>query len=252
MYFFLQFSNNLFMAIMLLRTVIIYVLVLVVIRLMGKRQIGEMQPFEFVITLIIADLACIPMAELSVPLIHGVVPILIILVLHFFICVLARKFMFARYLLTGKPAIVISPKGINYQELKALNMTLDDLLELLRGCDVVSLTDVAYAIIETNGNLSVIKKAQTETVTREDMNIISDPSSLPINIIMDGKLMKENIKIAGIDNEFINNCIQRAEIKTIKNILIFTLDANGEVFIQDKTADSCQTFSTEYDGGGKW
>ena len=211
-----------------------------------------MQPFEFVVTLIIADLACIPMAELSVPLNHGLVPIFIMLILHFFICVLARKFMFARYLLTGKPAIVISPNGINYKELKSLNMTLDDLLELLRGCDVSSLSDVSYAIIETNGNLSVLKKSQNETLTREDMNIQKEETSLPINIVMDGKLMKNNIKIAGIDDSFLKDCMNRANIKEIKDILILTLDANGEIYIQDKTSNKCLTFSIEYDGGGKW
>ena len=240
------------MAIMLLRTVIIYICVLIVIRLMGKRQVGEMQPFEFVITLIIADLACIPMAELSVPLIHGVVPILIILILHFFICVLARKFMFARYLLTGKPAIVISPKGINYKELKALNMTLDDLMELVRGCDVFNLSEIAYAIIETNGNLCVIKKSQNEPVTREDMKIETTKSALPMNIVMDGKIMKENVDIAEIDINFIYECMQKVNIKNMKDILIMTIDNNGEVFIQDKTADSCYSFQTDYNGGGKW
>lgn len=240
------------MAIMLLRTVIIYIFILIVIRLMGKRQIGEMQPFEFVVTLIIADLACIPMAELSVPLNHGLVPMFIMLILHFFICVLARKFMFARYLLTGKPAIVVSPNGINYQELKALNMTLDDLLELIRGCEVFSLSEVAYAIIETNGNMCVIKKSQNEQVTREDLKIESKPSTLPINIIMDGKLMNENIKIADIDKNFIEKYLKKANIKHIKDILIFTLDNNGDIFIQDKVQNKCFQFETDYDGGGKW
>ena len=87
---------------------------------MGKRQVGEMQPFEFVVTLIIADLACIPMAELSVPLVHGIVPIVTLMILHFLICFFARKFQFARYLLTGRPAVVINPNGINYKELKEL------------------------------------------------------------------------------------------------------------------------------------
>lgn len=240
------------MAIMLIRTIIIYICVLVVVRLMGKRQIGEMQPFEFVITLIIADLACIPMAELSVPLLHGVVPILTILIVHFFICVLARKFMFARYLLTGKPAIVISPNGIDYKELKALNMTLDDLLELLRGCDVTSLADVEYAIIETNGSLSVIKKSETEPVTRDDMNIKISQNSLPINLIMDGKLMQENLKVADIDEKLIDKCLKKADIEKVKDVLILTIDSNGEVFIQDKKSSGSKSFEIEYDGSGKW
>lgn len=240
------------MAIMLIRSIIIYICVLIVIRLMGKRQIGEMQPFEFVVTLIIADLACIPMAELSVPLVHGIVPIVTLLVVHFLICFLSRKFMFARYLLTGRPAIVISPRGINYKELKELNMTIDDLMELVRGCDVFNISDIAYAIVETNGNLCVIKKSNVEPPTREDMKIKTSPNGLPVNIIMDGCLMKENIEMTGIDEKFIMKCMDKAKIKKVKEVLLMTLDNNGEVFIQGRYAKEYYTFQMNYDGGEKW
>lgn len=240
------------MAIMAIRSIIIYICVLIVIRLMGKRQLGEMQPFEFVITLIMADLACIPMAELSVPLVHGIVPIVTLLVVHFVICVLARKFTFARYWLTGKPAIVISPKGINYKELKSLNMTLDDLIELMRGCDVFNFSDIAYAIIETNGSLCIIKKSETEPVTREDLKVKVSQNSLPVNIIMDGELMKENLDLTQIGLGFINKCLLKANLKSVKDVLILTLDGNGEVFIQGKNAEECFSFQMDYDGGGRW
>ena len=240
------------MSIMLIRSIIIYICVLIVIRLMGKRQIGEMQPFEFVITLIIADLACIPMAELSVPLAHGLIPILSLLILHFLICVFARKFMFARYLLTGKPAIIISPKGINYKELKSLNMTLDDLMELIRGCSVFNLSEIAYAILETNGNMCVIKKSEVEPVTREDMKIKVSQNTLPVNIIMDGKLMKENVQMAGLQTKQLNECLDQANIKSIEDVLILTIDNNGEVFIQEKGAEKCFCFQINFDGGDKW
>lgn len=240
------------MAIMLLRAVIIYICVLAVIRLMGKRQVGEMQPFEFVITLIIADLACNPMAELSVPLVHGIVPIVTLMIVHFLICFFARKLQFVRYILTGKPAIVINPNGINYKELKELNMTLDDLIELMRGCNVFKIEEIAYAIIETNGNLCVIKKSEAENVTRGDLKVKVSQSSLPINIIMDGKLMHENIRLSGIDDNFINDCVSKANIKNIKDVLIMTLDNNGVVFIQSKKSNSYQNLETDYNGGGKW
>lgn len=240
------------MAIMILRSIIIYICVLAVVRLMGKRQIGEMQPFEFVVTLIIADLACIPMAELSVPLVHGIVPIITLMIVHFLICFLARKFQLARYLLTGRPAIVINPNGINYKELKELNMTLDDLIELMRGCNVFKIEEIAYAIIETNGNLCVIKKAGKEMVTKEDLKVKVSQDALPINIIMDGRLMKENIKLSGINDEFIKNCLSKSEIKNIKDVLLMTLDNNGEVFIQSKSANSYYNFETDFDGGDKW
>ena len=237
---------------MLLRSVIIYICVLAVIRLMGKRQVGEMQPFEFVITLIIADLACNPMAELSVPLVHGIVPIITLMIVHFLICFLARKVQFVRYVLTGRPAIVINPNGINYKELKELNMTLDDLIELMRGCNVFKIEEIAYAIIETNGNLCVIKKSEIESVTRSDLKVKVSQASLPINIIMDGRLMNENIRLSKIDNQFIENCLSKAEIKNIKDVLIMTLDNNGEVFIQEKNKQYYSTFTMDFEGGAKW
>lgn len=240
------------MSIILIRSVLVYILVLIVIRLMGKRQVGEMQPFEFVITLIIADLACIPMAEIAVPLVHGIVPIFSLLILHFFICFLSRKSMFVRYLISGRSAIVINPSGIDYKELRKLNMNLDDLIEAVRGCDVFNLEDIAYAIIETNGKMCVIKKSNIEPVTREDMKIQSEPSSLPVNIIMDGKLMKENVKLAGIDNRFIEKVLKQAKINKIKDTLIFTLDNEGNCYVQAKNSKECQSFTVEFGGGERW
>ncbi len=240
------------MSIMLIRSIVIYLFVLFVIRLMGKRQVGEMQPFEFVITLIIADLACIPMAELAVPLVHGIVPILALLIVHFLICVFSRKSMKFRYFLSGRPAILISPHGINYMELKKLNMTLDDLIEAMRGCDVFNIEDVAYAIIETNGKMCVIKKATIEPPTREDMNVEIEPNGLPVNIIMDGKLLKENVALTGIDDKFINSCLEKAKVNKIKEVLLFTLDNNGNCFIQAKNASEYVTFTVDFKGGDAW
>ncbi len=218
---------------------------------MGKRQVGEMQPFEFVITLIIADIATIPMSEISVPLLHGIIPIFSIIIIHYFICLLSRKSMKARYIISGRSAIVINPSGINYAELKALNMNLDDLIESLRCSNVYNLNDVAYAIIETNGKLCIIKKSTVESVTREDIQIECTKASLPVSIIMDGKLMKENVNLTGISEDQINECIKKANAKSVKDIMIFTINANGDCFIQDYNNDA-QNFSIDYDGSGKW
>ena len=239
------------MANMFIRSIIIYLFVLFAIRFMGKRQVGEMQPFEFVITLIIADLATIPMSEISVPIVHGLIPIIGIIILHYFICLVSRKSMKARYLISGRPAIVMNPTGIDYKELKALNMTIDDLIEALRGCDVFNLDDVAYAVIETNGKLCVIKKSQTETVTREDLNIKTEPASLPVSIIMDGKLMKENVSLTKIPEDIINEAILKAQAKSIKEILLFTIDANGNIFIQAKNK-SAINYTSSYSCEGRW
>lgn len=237
---------------MSIRSVIIYFCCIIVIRLMGKRQIGEMQPFEFVITLIIADLACIPMAELSVPLGHGVVPILTLLIVHFLICFIARKSMIARYLISGKPAIVISPKGINYTELKALNMTLDDLFELMRGCDVFNIEDVSYAILETNGKLCIMKKSEVEPASREDLKVKVSQNSIPISIIMDGKIMEDNLKTVELDRGFLDIYIKKANLEKVSDVLLMNIDKNGKVFIQGKFSKEYFSFETDYNGGDKW
>ena len=234
-----------------IRSILLYIIVLFAIRFMGKRQVGEMQPFEFVITLILADLATIPMAEISVPILHGIVPILAMVLIHFLICFASRKSVFARYLISGRSAILINPNGINYQELKNLNMTLDDLIELLRGLQIFSFSDVQYAILETNGKLCCLKKSEAENVTREDLNIKAEPASLPITIIMDGKVMNENVTLAKVDNDFIDMCLKRAQAKSVKDIIILTLDNNGEVFIQQKKG-SAMSFETDFDGTDKW
>ena len=236
---------------MFVRSIVIYLFVLFAVRFMGKRQVGEMQPFEFVITLIIADLATIPMSEISVPILHGIIPIFSIMILHYFICLLSRKSMRARYIISGRSAIVITPSGINYQELKALNMNLDDLIESLRCSDVYNLDDVAYAIIETNGKLCVIKKSAQENVSREDIKIKPEPASLPVSIIMDKRLMKENIALTGITDSQIAQCIKKAGGKSHKDILLLTLDANGEVFAQAINKEA-QSFTIDYNGHGRW
>ena len=212
-----------------------------------------MQPFEFVITLIIADLACVPMAELAVPLTHGIIPILVLYVLHFLICFLSRKSMKFRYLITGKPAIIISPKGIDYRELKRLNMTIDDLFELIRGSEYFSIDEIAYAIIETNGNICIIPKANNMPVVRDDLNIQSKPSALPMNIIMDGKLLEKNLQIAGLNSEILRKYYKKCGVSGHKDILLFSIDNNGKIFIQTKKTEGYLVFTEpNYTGGKNW
>lgn len=218
---------------------------------MGKRQIGEMQPFELVITLVIADLACIPMAEMAVPLSHGIVPIFTLVILHYFICLLSRKSTFARHIFCGRPAIVVSPKGINYDELKRLNMNLDDLVESMRGCDIFSFDEIAYAIIETNGKMAILPKKESSPATCGDVGVTSPATALPIAIIMDGKLQAENVKLTASSTQFVWDCLKRAKIENIKDVLLMTVDNNGKVFLQPKTG-SYVTLNTSFDNGERW
>lgn len=238
------------MAIMLIRSVIIYIVVLLVVRFMGKRQIGEMQPFELVITLIIADLACNPMSELSVPLFHGIVPILTLMLLHFFICFFSRKSLKFRYLISGRPAIVITPQGVNYKELQKLNMTIDDLIEAMRGAGYFKIEEIAYAIIETNGNMCVLPKAEFAPVTREDLKISAEESAMSVNIVIDGTLLKENVELLKVNDKFFQECYMKAGVKHYKEILLLSIDKLGNCFLQPKNKNTYMTFkSKNFEGG---
>ncbi len=148
-----------------IRVVIIYIITIIVMRLMGKRQIGEMEPFELVITLIIADLATIPMADPTIPIWYGILPLLVIQVIHFFVVKLQCKSKIVRNILSGAPVIVISPSGIDHQKLKELDICEDELMELLRSKDVFDIKDIDYAILESSGKLSVVPKGKGDKVS---------------------------------------------------------------------------------------
>lgn len=201
---------------------------------MGKRQMGELQPFEFVITLIIADLATIPMAEINVPLVHGVIPLFTLAILHYLISFLCRKSIIARTVVNGKPIIVISPRGIDYVALKTLNMNIDDLVEALRELNYFSFEDVLYAIVETNGKLTVLPKIEKSPLTIGDAKLNIPENKLPIILVQDGKLIKENLILARVDENFISKQIEKAGTKKLKDILILTLDQDGKMYVQQK------------------
>lgn len=234
----------------IIRSIIIYLIVLFLLRLMGKRQIGEMQPYELVITLVIADLATVPMAETALPLVHGIIPLLTLMVLHYIISFMSRKSMFFRKLFNGKPIILISPDGIDFKALKKLNMNLNDLQESLRACNYFNLEEVLYAIIQTNGALVVVPRSAYAPLTANDVGIEKEDACLPIMLVIEGKLLKENLKIAGIDENYILSQLQIAGINSINDLHLLTLDNNGKMYIQKKNATFI-SFQSSF-SGGKW
>ncbi|MGN0961504.1 MAG: DUF421 domain-containing protein, partial [Christensenellales bacterium] len=160
---------------------------------MGKRQIGEMQPFELVITLIIADLATIPMAETTLPLIQGIIPLLTLVCVHYLICLLSRKSVFFRRVFNGKPVILVDPDGVNFENLQKVNMNFNDLTEGLHGAGYFNLEELLYVILQTNGTMTVVPRAPYSPLTANDLQIKKDPATLPIIIITKGKLLKGNM-----------------------------------------------------------
>lgn len=228
----------------IIRSVLIYLIVLFVFRVMGKRQLGQMQPFELVLTLIIADLATIPMAEVSMPVLHGIIPLLTLVVLHFIITFLTRKSTKISKFVSGKPMIVVNPKGIDYRALKSLNLSTDDLFEALRGSGFFSLEDVQYAIMETNGKMSVMPRPESAPVTNQDMQIKSSEKFLPITLVSEGKIIKENSDLAGFSEERILSLAEKNGAKRLKDVLILQVDKNGKGFFQTKGGEG-KSFSVE-------
>lgn len=220
-----------------IRSILIYLIVLIIFRLMGKRQLGQMQPFELVLTLIIADLATIPMAEVSVPVLHGILPLLTLVVLHFILALISRNSLKFSKMISGKPVIIINPKGIDYKALKKLNLSTDDLFAALRECGYFNISQVQYAIMETNGKVSVMPKTEFSPVTNNDMQIKAKESFIPIVLISEGKIIDENIALAGLDEERVQTLLkEHADQKNVKvkDTLLLTIDQNGECYLQLK------------------
>ena len=232
------------------RSIILYIIILFVIRIMGKRQLGEMQPFELVITLIIADLATIPMAETALPLIQGVIPLLTLVCVHYLICLLSRKSVFFRRVFSGKPVILVDPEGVNYDNLRQANMNFNDLTEGIHTAGYFNLEELLYVILQTNGTITAVPRSAYAPITADDLQITKEPATLPIIIVTKGKMLKENMQLAGINENFILKHAKKAGIKSIKDILLLTLNNNGKIYIQPKSG-SFSCIETNYTGG-KW
>ena len=210
------------MVVILIRTFIIFITLVIILRLMGKRQIGEMQPFELIVTLIIADLACIPMADVSIPLIYGIVSILALFLLHQIFALIEQSGDFAKKVLSGKPSLVINTNGVDLKELRSNNLGVEDLIESMRAQGYFHLDQVDYAIFESNGKLSALESKNSENCT-----------SLPLLIINDGKLIKRNLTYLNASEEDIIKFIK--EKATLKNTEVLTIDGNGKAYLKVKS-----------------
>lgn len=219
---------------LIVRAIIVYLLVLVVFRLMGKRQIGEMQPFELVLTLVIADLATIPMAESAIPTLDGVVPLITLVVVHFALSFISKKSQGFRKVLNGKPVIVINPDGIDFAAIETLNMTVDDIFEAIRSAGYFKLEEIQYAIMETNGVVNVLPKSEFAPVTNGDLKIKTEKSTIPYTIISEGKVLDENLLLLKYTKKELDNLLKKRQIKGVENIGVFTIDKNGQCYLQEK------------------
>ena len=211
------------MLVTLMRTLIVFTTLLVIMRLMGKRQIGEMQPFEFIITLIIADLACIPMADTTIPLLYGIVAILGLFLLHQLLSLLERGGDFVKVAISGKPSVVINKNGVDVKELKKNNMDVEDLIESMRSAGYFSLDDLDYAIFESNGKLS----------TLPNENASEKKTSIPMLLISSGKTVDKNLTSLKIEKRTLNDFL-KGQNATVKGTDALTVDGNGRAYLKIK------------------
>lgn len=223
------------MLITFLRTILLYIIVLIVMRLMGKREIGQLQPFELAISIMIADLASTPMADTGIPITNGIIPILALLVMHLLISMINMKSIKARSILCGKPSILIYRGKINEKVLKQERFTVNELEERLRGNNIINIGDVEYAILETSGQITVIEKPEKRNVTLGDLKINAEYEGIPYDLVVDGKVMYENLKILNKDYNWLKKQVSKFGIEP-KQALIVTIDGKGKIFCQEKSS----------------
>ena len=228
------------MAVIFFRTLIILTALIILMRLMGKRQIGEMQPFEFILTLIIADLACVPMADVSIPLVYGIVSISCLFIIHQLLSILEQSGKIFKRVISGKPSIVINKDGVDVKELKKNNLNVGDLIESMRTAGYFSFDDLSYAIYEANGSLSAFENANTYGQTK----------SLPLLIIEDGKIDKSNCDLIHTEQQSVMNFLKSHE-SALKRVEVMTIDGTGRVYLKTKN-NKYQILSYPIKEGASW
>ena len=221
------------MLITFFRSIVLYIIVLIVMRLMGKREIGQLQPFELAISIMIADLASIPMTDTGTPIFNGIIPILGLLIMHLLISMINLKSSRAREIICGRPSILIYRGKINEKNLRKERFTINELEERLRGNNVINLGDVEYAILETSGQVTVIQKPDKRNAIPQDFNIMPEYEGIPYDLVVDGKIMEENLKEIGKDYNWLKKQVEKFDMKP-EEALIVTFDGKGQIFCQKK------------------
>lgn len=215
------------------RTLIMYSVLVLVIRLLGKRQIGQMAPSEFVVTMLVANLASITLEETDVPLTAGLIPIGTVLVIEMILSHVSLKSIRFRKLLCGKPVILIENGNILQKNLRKTRVTLDELTGHLREKDVLDLQSVQYAILETSGNLSVFPYPNEKPASAKDAGIKVSKQYLPLTVISDGILLEENLQKAGKDQKWLNRVLKERKA-TISETWLLTVDGTDRVLFYKK------------------
>lgn len=222
------------MLVVFIRTLILFLIVVVVMRAMGKRQIGQLQPFELAVAIMISELAAVPMQDTGIPLVNGIVPIITLLVAQIILSLISLKSPKARNIICGKPNILIENGKINEVNLRKELYTMNDLLEQLRIKGTSNILDVEYAILETNGQLSIIPKSQKRPLTPEDIKIDTHYEGIPLDLVIDGDINYNNLKKANLDEKWLMKELNNWGITNTKDALFVSMDSSGKIYFQKK------------------
>lgn len=220
------------MFIVLIRTAILYILVVFSMRIMGKRQIGELEPFELVIAIMISDLASLPMQDTRIPLLHGVIPILTLLILQVVFSLLQLKSEKIRAIIDGKPSVVVKKGKIQVSQLHEQRLSTGELLEELRINGYLNIEDIEYATLETNGKLSIIPKTELQPVTKKDLNIKTTQEVLPIVLISEGKVIQENLTLANKSEDWLMKELGKQKMHSVEQVFIAVLNSQNKLYCQ--------------------
>ncbi len=222
------------MLITLTRTALLYVLVVITMRLMGKRQIAQLEPYELVIAIMIAELAVIPMQDRDIPLINGVIAISTLLFIQVTFSVISLRSLNIRSFLDGRYTLIIANGVIQEKEMRKARYNLDELLEQLRLKSIFDIGDVEFAILETSGELSVLLKSQKRTVIPKDLQIETNYEGLPSMVIMDGKVMDSELKKSQLTEAWLRVELEKHGIRSPSEIFVASLSTSGELYFQPK------------------
>lgn len=225
------------MAVTLIRATVLYAIIIFLIRLMGKRQIGELQPSELVITMLLSEIASIPMQDNTIPIVNSIVALFVLVAFEILTSAAGLKSYRLRSLLQGHPVIVIRDGKIDMKALKKLRMTVNDLLTALREKDVFEISQVSYAIFETTGKISVLLKPEHRNSTAADMNLSPRDSGMPFAVICDGRIIEDTVKESPLDTSEVKKLVFSSKIP-LKEIIIMTVDSNGTPYIVRKDGEA--------------
>lgn len=223
------------MLLVLLRALLLYTVVFLVMRFMGKRQVGQLQPFELAVMIMIAELAAIPMEDTEAPLLHGLVAIFALLLAQVTLSFATARSQRVRRYISGTPEVIIENGKIVEQKLRELNYSLDELTEQLRLGGIANIADVEFAIMETNGQLSIIPKSQARPIEPEDLGIETEYEGLPLSLIVDGRINEDDLKRAGLDRSWLETELRRRGIEDPQDVLYASLDTRGNLYYQLKS-----------------